>query len=182
MSVPSEGVRVLQESPATLPLSPIVSPGPQWPRGAREHEGRGREVWGLSSAPWRGVKEGRAAEGEAGRAGSRSGGWRGSEHSQHRMHARRDLRHAEGSAQIFTSIHNYLNTGTEKKWNCDDIWLDCNWSCDKVQHGGQHKNPEVSKMQNLHKQHVFSSNLWTKINYWQRITIFYLEAQINRKQ
>lgn len=51
MSIPSEGVRVLQENPATLPLSPTASSpsGPlnatvQWPNGARESLGRGRVV------------------------------------------------------------------------------------------------------------------------------------------
>lgn len=79
---------MLQESPATLPLSPgVSSPAP------------GRVVRGLSAAPCWGVRGGGAVLGEDGRGMSRSGGWRGFWQSQQRRHARRDLRHAQGIAQ-----------------------------------------------------------------------------------
>lgn len=101
MSIPSEAVKVLQEGPATLALSPILStlPGPlaatgQQPRGTRVGlgEAMGSVVCGLSTAPCRGNWEGHALE-EGG--GSRSGGWRVSRQPQRRTHARMVLRHAK---------------------------------------------------------------------------------------
>lgn len=111
MSVPSEGVTVLQESPATLSLSPMTSPTPtgpltatvHWSSDARAWLGCGSEVWGLSTDPCRAVWEMGAPEREGGRGVSRSGERRGFWQWQHGRHAKRDLRHAEESIQ--TSLH-----------------------------------------------------------------------------
>lgn len=118
MSVPSEGVTVLQESPATLSLSPMTSSTPtgpltatvHWSNEARAWLGCGSEVWGLSTDPCRAVWEVGAPEREAGRGGSRSGGRRGFWQWQHRTHAKRDLGHAGDSRQTPTT----QKTGTTK--------------------------------------------------------------------
>lgn len=109
MSVPSEGVTVLQESPATLSLSPMTSSTPTGDLTATVHRsndtsarpGSGGEVGGLSADPWRrgAVWEMGAPEREGGRGVSRSGGRRGFWQWQHGRHAKRDLRHAEERIQ-----------------------------------------------------------------------------------
>ena len=94
MSRPSRGDRVLQDNQDTLPRSPAIATPPVTPPVA-EGGGGGweRGARGLSSAPWREVREWRAEEEEGGGAGGesdtpwgRSGPWRD------RTHARRDLR------------------------------------------------------------------------------------------
>lgn len=125
MSVPSEGVTVLQESPATLSLSPVTSSNPSgpltatvhWSNDARAWLGCGSEVWGLSTAPCREVWEMCAAEGEGGRVVTGPGGRRGFWQWQHRRHAKRDLGHAEESTQTST-IHRNNNDNTMHCMTC----------------------------------------------------------------
>lgn len=110
MSVPSDGVTVLQESPATLSLSPMTSSTPtrpltatvHWSNDTRARLGCGNEVCGLSTDPCRSMWEMGAPEREGGRGVSRSGGRRGFWQWQHRRHAKRDLRHAEESIPTST--------------------------------------------------------------------------------